>query len=171
MLPTKKAPIDFNQTAKIKAFQNRILQGDALEILRKLPDDSVDSLVTSPPYYTLRDYGVKGQIGLEKTFTEYLEKLLMVFDEAKRVLKRTGSCWVVIGDTYGGTGSSGTLINRQKKTKSKSRNSLHLIHRKGKYSKCLLQIPARFAIGMIERGWILRNEIIWHKPNLLPSSA
>jgi site-specific DNA-methyltransferase (adenine-specific) len=100
-----------------------------------------------------------------------LEKLLLVFDEAKRVLKRTGTCWVVIGDTYGRTGTPGTLINRQKKTKGKSDNSLHLIHRKGKYSKCLLQIPARFAIGMIERGWILRNEIIWHKPNLLPSSA
>jgi DNA modification methylase len=65
MPPTKKAPIDFNQTAEIKAFQNRILQGDALEILRKLPDESVDSIVTSPPYYALRDYGVKGQIGLE----------------------------------------------------------------------------------------------------------
>lgn len=171
MLPTKKVSIEFNQAAKIKVFQNRILQGDALETLRKLPDESVDSIVTSPPYYTLRDYGVKGQIGLEETFTEYLEKLLMVFDEAKRILKRSGSCWVVIGDTYGGTGSSGTLINRQKKAKGKFDNSVRLTHRKGKYSKCLLQIPARFAIGMIERGWILRNEIIWHKPNLLPSSA
>lgn len=135
MISTKKAPIDFNQTAKIKAFQNRILQGDALEILRKLPAESVDSVVTSPPYYTLRDYGVKGQIGLEETFTEYLEKLLLIFEEAKRVLKRTGTCWVVIGDTYGGTGTAVTLINRQKKSKGKSGNSLHLSHLKGKYSK------------------------------------
>lgn len=171
MPPTKKVSIDSNQTTTIQPFENRILQGNALTVLRKLPDESVDSVVTSPPYYALRDYGVGRQIGLEDSFTEYLEKLLLVFDEAQRVLKRMGTCWVVIGDTYGGTGTSGILINRQKKAKSKSRNSLRLIHRKGKYAKCLLQIPARFAIGMIERGWILRNEIIWHKPNLLPSSA
>jgi site-specific DNA-methyltransferase (adenine-specific) len=171
MLPTKKVSIDSNQTTAIQPFENRILQGDALTVLRKLPDESVDSIVTSPPYYALRDYGMAGQIGLEDSFTKYLEKLLLVFDEAKRVLKRNGTCWVVIGDTYGGSATSGILINRQKKARSKSNNSLRLIHRKGKYAKCLLQIPARFAIGMIERGWILRNEIIWHKPNLLPSSA
>jgi site-specific DNA-methyltransferase (adenine-specific) len=171
MPPTKKVSIDSNQTTTIQPFENRIVQGDALTILRKLPDESVDSIVTSPPYYALRDYGMIGQIGLEDSFTEYLDKLFLVFDEAKRVLKRTGTCWVVIGDTYGGSATSGLLINRQKKAKSKSSNSLHLSHRKGKYAKCLLQIPARFAIGMIDRGWILRNEIIWHKPNLLPSSA
>jgi site-specific DNA-methyltransferase (adenine-specific) len=171
MISSTKFPINFKRATAIQAFQNRILQGDAFRVLRKLPSESVDCIVTSPPYYALRDYGVSKQIGLEETFTEYLEKLLLVFDEAKRVLKRTGSCWVVIGDTYGGSATSGILINRQKKAKSKSRNSLRLTHRKGRYSKCLLQIPARFAIGMIERGWILRNEIIWHKPNMLPSSV
>ena len=171
MISTKESLINFNQTTIIEAFENRILKGDALSVLRKLPSESIDSIVTSPPYYALRDYGMTGQIGLEETFTEYLEKLLLVFDEAKRVLKRSGTCWVVIGDTYGGSATSGLLINHQKKAKSKSRNSLSLIYRKGKYAKCLLQIPARFAIGMIERGWTLRNEIIWHKPNLLPSSA
>jgi site-specific DNA-methyltransferase (adenine-specific) len=171
MLPTKKASIDSNQTTTIQPFENRILKGDALTVLRKLPDESVDSIITSPPYYALRDYGMERQIGLEDGFTEYLEKLLLVFYEVKRVLKRTGTCWVVIGDTYGGSATSGLLINRQKKAQSKLNNSLSLSHRKGKYSKCLLQIPARFAIGMTDRGWILRNEIIWHKPNLLPSSV
>ncbi|MDQ4123263.1 MAG: site-specific DNA-methyltransferase [Acidobacteriota bacterium] len=174
MISTKKSSkdsINLNQTTIIEAFQNRILKGDALCVLRKLPNESIDSIVTSPPYYALRDYGIAGQIGLEETFTEYLEKLFLVFDEAKRVLKRTGTCWVVIGDTYGGSATSGSLINHQQRANSKSNNSLRLTHRKGKYAKCLLQIPARFAIGMIERGWILRNEIIWHKPNLLPSSV
>lgn len=141
-----------------------------MTILKKLPDESVDSIVTSPPYYALRDYGVKGQIGLERNFTEYLEKLFAVFDEAKRVLKQSGTCWVVIGDTYGGSAASGKLINSRKLKNNKSNHSLSKTHNKGKYAKCLLQIPARFAIGMIERGWILRNEIIWHKPNLLPQS-
>jgi site-specific DNA-methyltransferase (adenine-specific) len=171
MICSTKFPINFIQTTAIQAFQNRILRGDALRVLRKLPAESIDSIVTSPPYYALRDYGAAGQIGLEATFAEYLEKLLLVFDEANRVLKRTGTCWVVIGDTYGGSATSGTLINRRKMAKSKSGTSLSLPHRKGKYSKCLLQIPARFAIAMIDRGWILRNEIVWHKPNLLPQSV
>lgn len=171
MISSTKFPIGFNQEAAIQAFQNRILQGDALRILRKLPSESVDCIITSPPYYALRDYGVSTQIGLEESFTEYLEKLLLVFDEAKRTLKKTGSCWVVIGDTYGGSATSRILINTLQKRNTQRKNLFHQVHSKGRYAKCLLQIPARFAIGMIERGWILRNEIIWHKPNLLPSSA
>lgn len=155
----------------IECFTNKIICGDAFEILKKLPNESVDSIVTSPPYYALRDYGVKKQIGLESSFTEYLDKLLAVFDEVKRVLKQSGTCWVVIGDTYGGsTAAAGQLINKNKTKSGKPKHSLNKIYNKGKYAKCLLQIPARFAIGMIERGWILRNEIIWHKPNLLPQS-
>ncbi|MCA1626225.1 MAG: site-specific DNA-methyltransferase [Acidobacteria bacterium] len=154
----------------VEFFINKVTCGDALKILKKLPDESVDSVVTSPPYYALRDYGVKGQIGLEREFAEYLEKLIEIFDEAKRVLKNSGTCWSVVGDSYGGSGVAGVMINRNNTDNNKSARPLGLTHSKGRYAKCLLQIPARFAIRMIERGWILRNEIIWHKPNCLPQS-
>lgn len=156
----------------IESLTNKIICGDALKILKKFPDRSVDCVVTSPPYYALRDYGMKRQIGLEEEFTEYLEKLWQVFDQIKRVLKDRGTVWVVIGDSYGGSGTAGGMINRGSgKKNGKSRHSPNTVHAKGRYAKCLLEIPARFAIGMIERGWILRNEIVWHKPNCLPSSA
>ena len=84
----------------IKKKLNKIICGDALSVLKKFPDESVDCVVTSPPYWALRDYQVKGQIGLEPGIKEYLEKLLAVFDEIKRVLKPAGTCWVNFGDTY-----------------------------------------------------------------------
>lgn len=153
----------------IKPFINKIICGDALETLKKLPDESIDCVVTSPPYWSLRDYEVTTQIGLERDFSLYLERLLAVFNEVRRVLKPAGTCWIVIGDTYGG--SRVTKQASAVKDKNKfNRSSLGSVHTKGKFAKCLLQIPARLAIEMIGRGWILRNEIIWHKPNCLPQS-
>jgi site-specific DNA-methyltransferase (adenine-specific) len=147
-----------------------IIQGDALEQLKKLSDESVDCVVTSPPYWALRDYGVEGQLGLEPTFQEYINKLCDIFDEVKRVLKKEGTCWVNMGDTYGGTGSGqkdtgkhGYTPEAMATTKNKPQSKLQ--------GKSLIQIPSRFAIEMTNRGWILRNEIIWHKPNCMPSSA
>jgi DNA modification methylase len=84
---------------------NKIIQGDSLEVLKTLPDESVDCVITSPPYWALRDYGVAGQLGLEPTFQEYITKLCDMFDEVKRVLKKEGTCWVNIGDTYMGNSS------------------------------------------------------------------
>ena len=189
------------------AITQQVLIGNCAEILKTLPSESVDCVVTSPPYWGLRDYktepqvwggrsdcehdwtpeGVKrydsrrdhdgkdfgdtrgqepmrsaldteldlgatcpmcgawrGQLGLEPTPQLYIEHLVSIFDEIKRVLKRTGTCWVNLGDTYGGM---------------------------TKTDKSLAQIPSRFAIAMTDSGWILRNEIIWHKPNCLPSSV
>jgi len=149
-------------------FKNKILQGDALNILKTLPDESIDMVMTSPPYWALRDYGVSGQLGLESTFPEYINKLCDIFDEVKRVLKKEGTCWINLGDTYGGTGNKG-LSTDQKYKRGRNGQSKAL---NGRYkSKCLLQIPSRFAIEMTDRGWILRNEIIWHKPNCMPSSV
>lgn len=147
----------------------RIIQGDSLEVLKTLPDESVDCVITSPPYWALRDYGCEGQLGLEPTFQEYIDKLCNIFDEAKRVLKKEGTCWVNIGDTYNG--------NKEGKTDNKvcdylKNTTTNLHKKKGDLpDKCLCQIPSRFAIEMTNRGWILRNEIIWHKPNCMPSSA
>lgn len=155
----------------ITKYLNRVLCGDSLKVLRTLPDESVDCIITSPPYYNLRDYGRAGQIGLESGFDEYLEKLFAVFDEARRVLKNSGTCWVVIGDSFGGSGTAVKQVADYAKARRKHRHAPKTTHARGRYAKCLLQIPSRFAVGMIEKGWILRSEIIWHKPNVLPSSA
>jgi len=156
-----------------RSLVNKIICGDAKRILQKLPDESIDCVVTSPPYWALRDYGAKGQIGLEASFEEYIETLCGVFDEVKRVLKRKGTCWVNMGDTYSMQGNtkgrwSGYLQSKRstRAIASKATRPHTALPR-----KCILQIPARFAIEMINRGWILRNEIIWWKPNVMPSSA
>src|SRR3990167_454831 len=145
-----------------------IKQGDALEVLKTLPSESVDCVITSPPYFGLRDYGVDEQLGLEPHFNEYTYKLIAIFDEVKRVLKKEGTCWVNIGDTYSG--------NKEGKTDAKVSNYLKetttRIHKKAVIKeKCLCQIPSRFSIAMTDKGWILRNRIIWHKPNCMPSSV
>jgi DNA modification methylase len=163
-----------NSHKPIEKFINKIICGDSLKVLKTIPDESIDCIVTSPPYWALRDYGVAGQIGLESTIEEYLDKLLVVFDEAKRVLKPSGTCWVNFGDTYANKTKGGyrkkmqgNMYNRLTKratfTKLKAQLSIP--------PKSLCMIPSRFAVRMIERGWILRNEIIWHKPNAMPTSV
>ena len=147
-------------------MRNKIIQGDALRVLKKLKDESIDMVITSPPYWALRDYGVKGQLGLEPTFEEYINKLCNIFDEVKRVLKPDGTCWVNMGDTYGTQSGAG----RDGKFGKKNTNNQQFIQPKGVH-KSLCQIPSRFAIEMTNRGWILRNEIIWHKPNCMPQSV
>jgi DNA modification methylase len=178
---------------------NKILQGNALEVLKTLPAKSVDMVITSPPYWALRDYSDatetiwgadddcehswgedveikqmsypkdydkakfgtgkscyckkcgswKGQLGMEPTPQLYIQHLIQIFDEVKRVLKDTGTVWANLGDTFSGGVKKDTDFEE----------------------KCLLQIPARFAIAMCEKGWILRNEIIWEKSNFLYSSV
>lgn len=144
---------------------NRIFQGDSLEALRGLDSNLVDCVATSPPYWGLRDYGVEGQLGLERRYEDYIARLCDIFDEVKRVLKAEGTCWVVMGDTYGGMmGFSEKWANKAHWHPKKP------IQRNG-IQKCLCQVPSRFAIEMCVRGWILRNEIIWWKPNCLPASV
>jgi DNA modification methylase len=152
-----------------------IINGDSLEVLRTMESESVDCVITSPPYWALRDYGVEGQLGLESTFQEYITKLCNIFDEVKRVLKKSGTCWVNLGDTYGTQGGQNRKTDKDysQYESIKLKNTeigTELIKEQG-YHKCLLQIPSRFAIEMTNRGWILRNEIIWHKPNCMPSSV
>lgn len=144
-----------------------ILNGNSLDVLKTLDSETVDCCITSPPYYALRDYKTEGQIGLEKTFQEYLDKLIQVFNEVKRVLKKEGTCWVVMGDTYG----RGSRASKCKNTFHKTELGRAIDNPLTYNDKCLLMIPSRFAIQMIDNGWILRNDIIWHKPNCMPSSA
>jgi DNA modification methylase len=155
-------------------FLNRIIRGDALKVLRRLPAESIDCVVTSPPYWSLRDYGVRGQLGLEANPEEYIERLCAIFDEIRRVLKAAGTCWVNLGDAYATRSSkTGKRPGYPQPILSPASNMALDFKRPlaPLPGKCLVQLPARFALGMIERGWILRNEIIWHKPNCLPQSA
>ena len=149
-------------------MSERIICGDSLEVLKTLESESVDCVITSPPYWGLRDYGVDGQLGLEPHFNEYIEKLVAIFDEVKRVLKKEGTCWVNLGDTYSG--------NKEGKTDNKVsqylKDTTTRLHKKAVIQeKSLCQVPSRFAIAMTDRGWILRNRLIWHKPNCMPSSV
>ena len=150
---------------------NKIYQGDCLEVLKTLPSQSINMCMTSPPYWALRDYGVDGQLGLESTFDKYISKLCDIFDEVKRVLRDDGTCWVNLGDTY----SRGTRKKDGTNQSLRNNKEVHvepnMIPDYGISDKCLLQIPSRFAIEMVNRGWILRNTIIWHKRNCMPSSV
>lgn len=149
---------------------NEVVCGDSISVLKKLPDECVNCVVTSPPYWALRDYGVAGQLGLEATFQEYVNKLCDIFDEVKRILKKDGTCWVNIGDTFlrGNRLKDGNEQSLRKRPKNTSEPIT-----KPDYGadKCLAQIPAIFSIEMCNRGWILRNEIIWHKPSCMPESV
>jgi len=160
-------------------FLNKIILSDCLEGIKRMPDSSVDCCISSPPYWGLRDYGVDGQIGLEENYSEFIAKLIELYIEIQRVLKPTGTCFVNLGDTYAGSGSGTTKNADTSKYVENSKQVYVLPNGTAKASKfrgtnlnkSLLMIPERFAIGMIDAGWILRNQIIWHKPNQMPSSA
>jgi len=143
---------------------------DILTGLKTLPDKSVNSVITSPPYWQLRDYGFPDQWGLEPTYQEYLEHLWQMMDEIWRVLRDDGTCWINLGDSYS-TQSGQTRETMYGEASDKNvMAGKNLI--KGKLpSKCLLLIPHRFAIGCIDRGWIMRNDIIWAKRNGMPESC
>lgn len=156
----------------MEKFVNKILQGSSIEKLKELLSEKIDMCLTSPPYWGLRDYGHSDQLGLEKDFNEYVNKLCNIFDEVYRVLKPEGSCWVNLGDTYS-TQSVSMGDDRFKQPKYEAAES-SMNFKQSKTSlpdKCLCMIPQRFAIEMINRGWILRNTIIWHKKNAMPSSV
>lgn len=149
----------------------KVYQGDVLEILRQLPDEFVQCVVTSPPYYGLRDYGVEGQIGLEKTPEEYVDKLVEVFREVRRVLRKDGTVWLNLGDTYCGTGDKGEY--KDPKYKDGRNGQVVAVNKKlpNLKPKDLIGIPWRVAFALQADGWWLRSDIIWHKPNPMPESV
>jgi len=204
-----------------------LLQGHALDVLKKLKAESVDCCITSPPYWALRDYGTdsqvwggdsdcahvweeqnrkpsggkgsktanvgankndfanmhdhevvsafcskcnawRGDLGLEPTFDLYVEHLIEIFNEIKRVFKKSGTCWVVIGDTYSQSGGAGSQYKSKKNRIGGFKK--YASHKVTKLPpKCLCSIPQRFQIAMCDSGWTLRNVAIWHKPSCLPS--
>lgn len=150
---------------------NKVFLGDSAEILRGFPDESVDCVVTSPPYYGLRDYGVEGQIGLEDSPEAFVERLVMVFREVKRVLKKDGTCWVNLGDSYCGTGDKGDYKDPKYKDGRNGQSVAKNRSLEGYKAKDLIGIPWMFAFAMRADGWYLRQDIIWAKPNPMPESV
>ena len=150
---------------------NTILCGDALETLKDFPDESINCCITSPPYYGLRDYHKKGQIGREATVEEYLNRLVEVFHEVKRVLKKDGTCFVVIGDSYVGTSSKKEQRDPQYPKGRNGQNPSITQKGLGYKSKDLMGIPWRLALLLREDGFYLRSDIIWHKENTMPEAC
>lgn len=165
--------------------RNRVECADVMAYLRGLPSGSVNCVVTSPPYFGLRDYGVAGPIGSEPTPKEFVATMVTVFREVRRVLRDDGVCWLNLGDSYwSNTATQGrnenkssvsTLskhgINGRSPSLDKQTSNIYKRTSETHKSKDLLMIPARVAIALQDDGWTLRSEIVWHKPNPMPESV
>jgi len=158
--------------------QHRVLIGDCIESMRTLQDQSVNTCVTSPPYYGLRDYGMAGQIGLEETPAEFIARLVEVFREVRRVLRNDGTMWVNMGDTYAsiaGGYAPGGSAGKHDMVSQATRGAVLRGKRRppplGLKQKDLMGIPWRLAFALQDDGWYLRQDIIWSKPNPMPEST
>jgi len=181
-------------------FVNKVICGDCLEVMKEMPDECIDMCLTSIPYWGLRDYGIeqilggdddcrhdwttqatrskfcskcrawKGQLGLEPTPELYIEHMTAIFSEVKRVLRKEGTLWLNIGDTYSGGGTHHGDKNLGKNEGIRRSGFEHTVVT-DLPPKCLCMIPERLAWSLIQDGWILRNKIIWYKPNSMPSSV
>lgn len=151
----------------------QILIGDALTELRKLPDGSVNCCVTSPPYWGLRNYGVDGQIGLEPTPEAYVGRLVEVFREVRRVLRDDGTAWIVLGDSYSGSGKGGNPGDSPHVMQKTNHGSLSVRnHKRDTFKpKDLIGIPWLVAFALRADGWWLRSEITWCKKVPMPESV
>ena len=160
-------------------LQNTVLCGDALEMLKTLPDEYVQMCVTSPPYYGLRDYGAEGQIGCEQTPLEYIDRLTEIFREVRRVLKSNGTLWLNIADSYAGSGKG--VWSKSLAERPKSKQTYHSLNTDenaalpkkwdGIKEKDMIGIPWQLAFALRADGWYLRSDIIWQKPNCLPEAV
>lgn len=150
---------------------SKILQGDALTVLKTLDSESVDCCITSPPYFGLRDYGVEGQLGLEDTPEKFAKALVEVFREVRRVLKKEGTLWLNLGDSYNagrnGGHAGGAKQASLKRHEGIDRSGANVV---GLKPKDLIGIPWRVAFALQADGWWLRQDIIWSKPNPMPES-
>jgi len=154
---------------------NEIYFGDCRELMKKMINDGVkvQTCITSPPYFGLRDYGVDGQLGLESTVDEYVQNMVSVFRLVRELLKDDGTLWLNLGDSYAGSGRgqyiNGTNDPKQPKAKGQILPRQNAAHSKLK-PKDLIGIPWRVAFALQDDGWYLRQDIIWHKPNPMPES-
>lgn len=154
--------------SSIELDDSLLIEGDAATVLPAIPSDSVQCVVTSPPYWGLRDYGIHGQIGLDTTLAAYLNRLTTLFAEVRRILKPDGILWLNIGDGY----TSGNRGWRAPDKKNPNRAmGVRPDNPPGLKDKDLIGVPWRLALALQEDGWYLRSDIIWHKPNAMPESV
>jgi len=164
--------IRLDEVTDINSALDKVVLGNSYDFIRKLPDSSIDTVVTSPPYWQQRDYGCDGQYGLEVTFQEYIEKLFVLFEEIKRVLKADGTAWINLGDCFN-ENSGGYFSHQNNDAPHVGKHRL----KSEKYQKdfprrSLLLLPYRFAIKMTDDGnWVCRNVVIWKKKIAQPTSA
>ena len=145
-----------------------LVTGDSNRILSLLPDRAFQSCITSPPYWSLRDYGIDGQIGLEGSVTEYLAKLVAVFEEVRRVLRDDGTLWLNIGDSYTSGGRTWRAPDKKNPVRAMD---VRPPTPHGLKAKDLVGIPWRLAFALQAAGWYLRSDIVWNKPNCQPESV
>lgn len=163
-----------------------ILTGDCREVLKTLPDNHFHTCVTSPPYFGLRDYGVDGQVGLEKTPEDFVNELVDVLRGVRRVLRDDGTLWLNLGDTYNNNPSTSQIPKREQgngsgafqipgehqiQARPARPNKAQPLIEQGIKKKDLIGIPWRVAFALQNDGWYLRQDIIWHKPNPMPESV
>lgn len=160
--------VQLSPPSLLELTNSMIIEADVRVALSRLPSESVQCVVTSPPYWGLRDYGIPGQIGLEPTMASFIQSLTSVFAEVKRVLKNDGILWLNIGDGY-------TSGNRGWRAPDKKNPNRAMSQRPdnppGLKDKDLIGVPWRLALALQDNGWFLRSDIVWHKPNAMPESV
>jgi site-specific DNA-methyltransferase (cytosine-N4-specific) len=168
LFPEDRSPSGAELLKKHPKNQCQIVVGDAREILRGFPDEHFEAIVTSPPYWGLRDYGVAGQIGAEPDVNDYIADLVRLFNEARRTLTTYGTLWLNIGDSY----TSGGRTWRDTDAKNKGRGMDYRAPTPaGLKPKDLIGVPWKLAFALQADGWYLRTDIIWNKPNCQPESV
>lgn len=145
-----------------------LVHADVATALTHLPEETVQCVVTSPPYWSLRDYGIDGQVGLEDSVEEYIKNLAVVFDQVRRVLRDDGTLWLNIGDSY--TSGGRTWRAPDKKNRARAMD-VRPPTPDGLKAKDLIGVPWRLAFALQSAGWYLRADIIWNKPNCQPESV
>lgn len=160
------ADVDYDEI--VSAERSAFVLGDSAAVLESLPQGCVQTVVTSPPYWSLRDYGIAGQVGLEESVDEYIKSLQRIFDQVFRVLRDDGTLWINIGDSY--TSGGRTWRAPDKKNRARAME-MRPATPDGLKPKDLIGVPWRLAFALQSAGWYLRSDIIWHKPNCQPESV
>lgn len=151
-----------------KGADSAILVGDAGTLLDSIPDGTFQTTITSPPYWSLRDYGIEGQIGVEQSFDDYLDELVAVFDQVSRVTRDDGTLWLNIGDAYTSGGRTWRAPDKKNPIRAME---VRPPTPAGLKPKDLIGVPWKLAFALQEAGWYLRADLIWHKPNCQPESV